>query len=75
VPDMKMEGIENINADPAGFYIPIAQSGVGNRVSMVIRTRGAPMAITPDVQLVVNPALDPSKESLWIFGLRVRATL
>ncbi len=33
------------------------------------------LAITPDVQFIVNPALDPSEESLWIFSLRVRATL
>lgn len=33
------------------------------------------LAITPDVQFIVNPALDPSEESLWILGLRVRAVL
>lgn len=29
---------------------------------------------TPDVQFISNPALDPTVDSLWIFGLRARAT-
>jgi carbohydrate-selective porin OprB len=33
------------------------------------------VAITPDVQFVVNPALTPSEDSLWVLGLRLRATL
>ena len=33
------------------------------------------LAITPDVQFIVNPALDPSEGTLWVFGMRVRATL
>jgi len=50
VPDMKMEGIGNNDASPAGFYIPIAQSGVGNFVSIALRTRGDPLAVTAAVQ-------------------------
>lgn len=54
VPDMKMEGIANLDASPAGFYIPIAQSGVGTFVSIAVGTRGAPMRITPDVRAAVE---------------------
>jgi predicted permease len=54
VPDMLMEGIGNPDESPAGFYIPIAQSGVGTFVSIAIRTRGSPMTITPDVREAVE---------------------
>jgi len=30
------------------------------------------LAITPDVQYIKNPALDPTEDSLWVFGLRAR---
>jgi predicted permease len=53
VPDMYMEGFANNDASPAGFYIPIAQSGVGNFVSIALRTRGPPMAKTADVRAAV----------------------
>jgi predicted permease len=59
VPDMRMEGIGNSEASPAGFYIPIAQSGVGNFVSMAVRTRDAPMSKTQDVRAAVT-AVDPN---------------
>ncbi len=29
--------------------------------------------VTPDLQYVHNPALAPKQDSLWIFGLRLRA--
>lgn len=57
-PDMKMEGIENLRSSPAGYYIPIAQSPVGTRVSIAIRTRGAPTAVTADVRSAVE-SVDP----------------
>ena len=31
------------------------------------------MAVTPDIQLIANPALDPSKDVLALFGVRLRA--
>lgn len=31
------------------------------------------VALTPDFQLLLNPALDPSADSIWVLGLRVRA--
>ena len=32
------------------------------------------LAITPDVQLIVNLALNPSVTNLWVFSLRARLT-
>jgi carbohydrate-selective porin OprB len=32
------------------------------------------LALTPDVQLIVNPALTPSVDQLWAFGFRARVT-
>lgn len=33
------------------------------------------LAITPDVQLIVHPALNPSVRTAWVFGARVRLAL
>ena len=33
------------------------------------------IAITPDVQLLINPALNPEKDTIWVFGLRARLAL
>ncbi len=30
------------------------------------------LAITPDVQLIINPALNPAEDVIWVFGLRAR---
>ena len=30
------------------------------------------VAITPDVQLLVDPALNPDEDTIWVFGLRAR---
>ena len=30
------------------------------------------LAITPDLQYIKNPALNPDEDSLWVFGLRAR---
>jgi len=59
VPDMYMEGIGNNGQSPVGFYIPISQSGVGNNVSIALRTRGAPMSRTTDVRTAVT-SIDPN---------------
>ena len=31
------------------------------------------LAVTPDVQLIVNPALNPSADAIAFFGIRLRA--
>ncbi len=33
------------------------------------------LAITPDVQLIIDPALNPDENVLWVFGLRARLVL
>jgi porin len=33
------------------------------------------LAVTPDLQFIKNPALDPDLDSLWVFGLRLRGVL
>jgi len=32
-------------------------------------------AITPDVQLLIDPALNPEEDQIWVFGLRARLAL
>lgn len=59
VPDLMMQGIGNDDASPAGFYIPIAQSGVGRFVSIAVRAQGDPMSMTSRVQEAVA-SLDPN---------------
>ncbi|UCG85421.1 MAG: ABC transporter permease [Gemmatimonadota bacterium] len=59
VPDMKMEGVANPTASPAGFYIPFLQSGVGISVNVALRTSGSPMAVTADVRRAVV-SVDPN---------------
>jgi porin len=33
------------------------------------------LVVTPSVQLLVSPALDPSENAVWVFGLRLRYAL
>jgi porin len=33
------------------------------------------IAITPDIQFLKDPALNPSQDSIWVFGLRARLAL
>ncbi len=56
VPDLKMEGFGNNDADPAGYYVPVAQSGeiLGGRVSIALRAGGDPMALTSAVRETVR---------------------
>jgi len=80
VPDLRMEGIGN-DGSPAGFYIPIAQSGVGNFVSIALRTGTAPLAKSAAVRAAVQ-SIDPNlpiynvmemrgviKNATWFYGV------
>jgi putative ABC transport system permease protein len=58
VPDLYMQGIGNNNASPAGFYIPISQSGVGGYVNVALRTRETPTRYIDAVRTAVA-AIDP----------------
>ena len=33
------------------------------------------LAITPDLQLIIDPALNPDENTIWVFGLRARLAL
>ena len=33
------------------------------------------LTMTPSVQLLINPALDPDENGVWVFGLRLRWAL
>jgi porin len=33
------------------------------------------LAITPDIQLLIDPALNPDEDSIWVFGVRARLAL
>jgi hypothetical protein len=61
VPDMYMEGMRQFmaGAGPAGYYIPMSQSEMGQFARIAVRTQGAPMAVTPDVRAAVE-SLDPN---------------
>ncbi|MCZ6916047.1 MAG: ABC transporter permease [Gemmatimonadetes bacterium] len=68
VPDMYMEGFANNDESPAGFYIPIAQSGVANFVSIALRTQGPPTAKTPDVRAAVM-SIDPNLPTFDVLAM------
>lgn len=36
---------------------------------------GTPLAVTPSLQLLINPALNPNENTIWVFGLRARFAL
>jgi putative ABC transport system permease protein len=81
VPDMLMQGIGNNRDSAAGYYIPIAQSDITNFVSIALRTRGEPMAVTPGVRDAVaslNPDLaifealsmrDVIRRQTWFYSI------
>ncbi len=51
VPDLKMEGIGNNQASPAGYYIAVDQFGeiLGNTASIAVRTTGDPAGLASRV--------------------------
>ncbi len=53
-PNLRMNGLGNNQTDPAGYYVPVAQSDI-RFMSLAVRTRGAsPLTITPDVRRAVR---------------------
>ena len=32
------------------------------------------LAFTPDIQLILNPALNPTQDKVWVYSLRTRLT-
>src|SRR5687768_8345122 len=64
-----MEGIGNSNANPAGYYIPIAQSDVANGVRIALRTRGDAASLTPLLRAALA-SLDPELAIHEVSSLR-----
>ena len=62
VPDMELGGPRE--EDPEGIYVPLAQSDVGF-ASLVARTEGDPMALTPAVRQAIGD-LDPYLPIYWV---------
>ena len=69
VPNLLMEGIGNNNANPAGYYIPIAQSDVANGVRIGLRTRGDAASLTPLLRAALA-SLDPELAIHEVSSLR-----
>ena len=46
----------------------LLQTGVGLQLA-------ERLAITPNLQFISNPALNPDADSIWLFGLRMRLAL
>jgi predicted permease len=70
VPDLIMQGIGNNNASPVGYYIPIAQSDVGNGVRVAVRTTGGSMAAAAAAIRLAVSSLDPDLAIYEINTLR-----
>ncbi len=67
VPDLEMSGLDPED-DPAGFYVPIAQSD-SRFMSLAIQTRGGdPLAITQEVRDAVF-AVNADLPMYWIRGM------
>ena len=69
VPDLYMEGFGEQDADdtPAGYYIPIAQTGVGNFVNIAVRAQvGNPSALVP----LIRDAVQNVDRNIPIFDVR-----
>jgi len=81
VPDLKMEGIGNNQASPAGYYIAVDQFGeiLGNTASIGVRTAGDPGALasrvletvaTMDANLPIYDAMPMQQvidEATWFY--------
>ncbi|MBT8461420.1 MAG: ABC transporter permease [Gemmatimonadetes bacterium] len=61
VPDMKMEGIGNNDASPAGYYIAVEQFAeiLGNTVSVGVRVAGDPGAMASRIRETLT-TMDPN---------------
>lgn len=67
VPDLDMHGVGNTDGSPRGIYIPLSQED-SRFISIAIRTRGNPMAVTPLVRREVQ-ALAPDTPLYWVWTL------
>jgi predicted permease len=71
VPDLLMQGVGNNDQSPVGYYIPIAQTPVGNFVNIAVRTRADAETMTPALRGAVA-ALD---SDLALYDIRSMETV
>ena len=71
VPDLLMQGVGNNDGSPVGYYIPIAQSTVGNFVNIAVRARGDATAMTSSLRAAVA-SLD---DKLAVYDIRSMDTV
>lgn len=65
VPDLCMEGFNLGDEDPAGYYVPLAQSD-RSFMSMAIQVEGGnPLSITPEVRAAVR-SVHPDTPIYWV---------
>ena len=57
-------------ANPSNDFLPLQKT-----VEVFYRYQlTSNLALTPDLQFITNPALDPLNDTLWVFSLRTRVT-
>jgi porin len=52
--------------------------GLDDQISFELFWRwflGEQLALTPDLQYLINPAVNPDEDSVWMFGLRGRLAM
>jgi putative ABC transport system permease protein len=67
VPDLRMNGLNDTDSGPEGFYLPMAQE-CPLRNNLVVRTHGAPLAFTPTVRTEVT-AIDPDLPLYFVYSM------
>jgi len=73
VPDLLMQGIGNNDASPAGYYMPMAQSGIGGSVHIAMRTRSDEGALSSALRAAVASVdNDLAVYDLWPLAFAIR---
>ena len=75
--EVEPETLKRIASQIAGIPISnkeAAEHAIAVEAFMRIQVANQ-VAITPDIQFMVNPALNPEVSSMWLFGVRGRLNL
>lgn len=73
-------GLRRTNNDVAGIGISFGKAADGSLQDQFTSEAfyrfqlTQALAVTPDLQLIGNPALEPRRDALALFGIRLRAT-
>jgi predicted permease len=67
VPDLQMNNLNDKDSGPGGYYLPLAQE-CPQRVNIVVRTHGEPLAFTQRVREQVN-AIDPDLPLYFVYSM------